>query len=142
MKKENNIVDELVWRRKEYLSARQTAANVTSYVFEGKEIKSADFLKYAEDIREWLWQEQLPFQEAPPKPVEITTVMPISVPMPNLLQKTVIDAIAAGGFSNDVFLWKEVLDFAEETYKVRTYPQKMETVGAFIKWKNEKDKRN
>lgn len=66
MSNKNENVDEATWRRKDDLSARQTAANVTGYVFEGKEPDIDAFLEYSEKIRKWLFENQLPV-ESPEK---------------------------------------------------------------------------
>lgn len=130
----NNVSDD-VWRKKDDLSARQTAANVTGYIFEGKGdvIDSTSFLEYAEKIRAWLFVNQDPMPDAKRKSVESKTL-----PTPTLAQKKVLDAIKEK--IQQLGIEQDVLDWAEEVHKVRKYPESVKSVEAFIKWHNERAK--
>lgn len=90
-----NLSDE-VWRRKDDLSARQTAANVVGYIFEGKEIDSDAFLDYAEKIRAWLFTNQLAAEIKPL--VNVTTIIEedksVDTPQPTQQQDKILKAVA------------------------------------------------
>ena len=126
-------VPEIVWQRKTYLSARQTAANVTSSIFEGKEIDSEGFVKYANDVFEWLFQEQEKIKDKKPHP-------DIKPELPNPEQMKIIEHIALKLSINPITeaLKETILDWAEEKKKSRMYPYHISSVVEFINWYKER----
>ena len=130
----NEKIDAEVWARKDDLSARQTAANVTGYVFEGKEVLIENFIEYAEKIRAWLFTNQkLTVDVTAPKMPETSGTQVL--PQPTLAQQKTLEYIAVELKTelNDK-LKNEVLDFVEQTYQKRLYPSKIPTADKFVAW--------
>ncbi len=121
-------VDELVWKKKDFLYARQTAANVTSAVFEGKEILSEDFMKYADDIFNWLFQEQ----------DKLKTEQQGVLPTPTQAQQKILEAIAheVGVEVNDDLKLK-VITWANEVHTIRKYPESQKSILEIVKYLGE-----
>lgn len=130
--KNEQQVSEETWKRKDYLSARQTAANVTSYVFEGKEVKSEDFIKYAESIFVWLFQEQTPLPKSVAPPVNKPVA--VELPTPTLEQNKILESISkqlnmpVDSIKPITLIWAKIVTGKE------TYPSKDSSVSKFIEW--------
>lgn len=122
--KENNISED-IWKKKDLLSAKQTSANVTSYIFEGKEIDVDTFLEYAEKIFQYLFQGQNNRQEMSSSLV---------IPEPTAAQKKIVDEINRQ-VGKDVRA--DILNWAEKMVGKRIYPAKSESVDKFIQWYDE-----
>ena len=90
-------IDPLVWAKKDHLSARQTAANCTSYIFQGTGVDIEYLKKYADEIFNWLFQEQdkldVKVPEVSKRDNLPTPTESDSVPVPTADQKKVLDAI-------------------------------------------------
>ena len=50
--------DKLAFKKKDYLYARQTAANCAAEVFSGKSVPFAEYKAYSDSIFDWLFQDQ------------------------------------------------------------------------------------
>jgi len=126
----NDKVSEDVWKKKDLLSARQTSANVTSYVFEGKEVDSEAFLEYAEKIFQWLYQDQDSPKSNPAK----------ELPKPTPEEKEVLDKIVEKLDLTRDEVYAKVLEYTEKVYKKRVYPKNIATIEKFLTWLKEKGK--
>jgi hypothetical protein len=139
----NNDISPEVWAKKDDLSARQTAANVTGYVFEGKEVPSKDFLKYAEDIRKWLFINQTPLPKKESKKEQVkkdkATENP-TIPTPTLVQKPILDNLQKETGLSSVELYPLVLEWSLTCAGVQnpTYPTKESSIKLFLDWLGEK----
>jgi hypothetical protein len=137
--------DKLAFKKKDLLYARQTAANVTSAIFEGKEVDSDTFIEYADKVFDWLFQEQekLDVSNVPntstnsvPKPVS-----GFEPPKPTVEQKKVLDAIFSK-VGYDGMIWEDmcqkVLNYSTEVAGVSnpTYPKSMASVDKIVEWIN------
>jgi hypothetical protein len=132
MAKQEQTVSDDVWKRKDYLSAKQTAANVTSYVFEGKEISADDFILFAGKIFDWLFQEQTPLPDLKPSKCPVLGE-PQELPTPTLEQQKVLELIAAKlNRKVDDNLKRSVLDWVNRTYAKTVYPSKESNVEKFV----------
>ena len=137
--------DKVAFKKKDLLYARQTAANVTSAIFEGKEIDSNIFIDYAGVVFDWLFQEQDKLDER--NVPQIGNTSKPDVPTPSVEQKKVLDAIfnklnlTFDGNSpciSEIEIQKKVLQYSTKVANVvnPTYPKSMASVDKIVNWIN------
>ena len=97
----NDNVSPDTWKRKDYLSARQTSANVTSYIFQGKEIDADTFLEYSGKVFCWLFQEQEKFAD------KGFTVEPTLTITQQKVKDAVEKKLGKSIALNDLYAWTE-----------------------------------
>ena len=133
--------DKEAFRRKDWLSARQSAAKDASVIFEGQGIEIDKFIAYAEEIVKWIWQGQgdvpEPLREV--KPTKQQKAILGTTPMPNLEEKKILDEIERK-LPPTTGLYNLVLDWAEQKCGKRVYPKKQQSVNEFCEWYLERNK--
>jgi len=87
--------DKLAFKKKDYLYARQTAANCAAEVFSGNNVSFAEYKAYSDSIFDWLFQDQdpLPSKSPVPTPAEETDVIPKPTPEQAKILKLILDGL-------------------------------------------------
>jgi len=138
--------DPSVWAKKDHLSARQTAANCTSYIFQGTGVDIESLKKYADEIFTWLFQEQDKIAVKVPKVVkkkatkEVPPTESDSLPVPTAAQKKILDTICVQlPEISPKEVQQKVLQYSTEVAKKSTpqYPTSKLAVEPIVKWLKE-----
>ena len=116
--------DKRAFKLKDQLNSRMSALKAASINNEGKGISAEDMLGEANKYYAWLY------------PDEKGVTSDVSLPTPTAAQQKVLDEIEKQlNLSNAAerhAMHKKVLDFAEKNFKMRKYPESMDSVNVFV----------
>lgn len=80
---------------------------------------------------DWVYEKA---NEKTPEPASNVSLPNASLPTPTAIQAKVLDKIAAELRQDMEIVKSRVLDWAEETHKIRKYPENVNSINDFIKW--------
>lgn len=125
------------FKRKDILSAKQSAVKATSMVLEGTNTDVKEFLAYAEKVRKWLWEDQeIDEPKKETKKAEANSETSSDYPTPTVAQKKILDVICERVGKTESEVYPRVLEWSKTVAKdgKPTYPQKEASIEKFIEW--------
>jgi len=131
------------FKLKDILNCRMSALKAASVIYDGTGCDLGHpvdiILSDADKYYEWLRQGQDDVGSITNTTLTLSNTPGATLgqlPEPTLAQKKVLGAIAGmlGKAQADIQLKTDVLRWAEETYKQRSYPTKQDSISIFLKW--------